>query len=174
MKTIPLTKGYSTIVDDEDYESLIKWKWCVVQTPHPRASRRGPGNTRIYMARQIMGAPDDVHVDHANGDTLDDRRANLRLCSVAENMRNSKKPKNNTTGYKGVYKVRNRFRAAITVDSGYVSIGTYPTAKDAAHVYDFAAQLFHGEFARLNFPLVDGNYGTHAIHSGHTEVAPRP
>jgi hypothetical protein len=161
MKTIPLTKGLEAIVDDEDYQDLIRWKWFANDTGGKyRPARNGPrsekNRAKIYMYRQIMGFPVDMEVDHINGDPLDNRRGNLRVCGRVQNANNRSKQANNTTGYKGVSLDSRvgRFVVRIKDRSGrYKYIGEYETAKDAAHVYDFAAQLFHGQFAKLNFPL---------------------
>lgn len=84
-KEIRLTKGYVSIVDDEDYEVLSKRKWhCVFQGTF-KYGRSG----RIYMHRLIM-KPDNTNfvVDHINHDTLDNRRCNLRICTKSENQKN--------------------------------------------------------------------------------------
>ena len=87
-KMIPLTKGYVTIVDVSDYDWLMQWKWQIspgnrdylyaaraIKIPKTRRCRSE------RMHRLILNAPDKVFVDHINGDGLDNRRCNLRLCS---------------------------------------------------------------------------------------------
>ena len=96
MKTIPLTQGKVAIVDDEDYEELMKHKWYANKRPDGRwyAVRRGPllGGRRktIYMHRALMAGASPLQVDHINGDGLDNRRANLRLVTQSVNQRNQK------------------------------------------------------------------------------------
>jgi hypothetical protein len=109
-REIPLTQGYITIVDDEDYEELARYKWHVhVRTHGPMARRLGKrdadGKQRsIYMHRQIMQAPLGMDVDHINHDTLDNRRSlNLRVCTRRQNLGNMRKRPGLSSQFKGVY-----------------------------------------------------------------------
>jgi len=160
MKQIPLTQGMFALVDDDDFEALSKWKWHANKSKgnyyacrnSPRVNKK---RTSIKMHRQIMNVPNDgLFIDHINGNGLDNRRENLRLCTNAENTRNSRVSSSNTTGYRGVslHGPTKKFRARIKSDDGTIYLGHFKTAIDAALAYDFAAKRFHGEFARLNFP----------------------
>jgi hypothetical protein len=105
------------------------------------------------MHRLILGAPDDMHVDHVNGNGLDNRRNNIRIASRAENMANRKKHKNNTSGFMGVWQAASgRWRARLWHNNKRHNLGTYDTREEAAHAYDAMARKLHGEFATLNFP----------------------
>lgn len=97
-----------------------------------------------------MDAPDSVRVDHINGDTLDNRKSNLRLCSHAENMRNRITPKNNKLGIKGVYYDcdRNKFKAQIKFNGKNIALGYYNVLGDADSAYRVAEEKYFGEFAR--------------------------
>lgn len=161
MKTIPLTKGFFTKVDDEDYERLAVHRWQA----HPRCGypnkigvtrglKKDHKSLTITMAREIVNAPNGKYVDHINGDTLDNRKCNLRICSNAENVRNRGSNKNNTSGYKGVNleKKNGRWTTRIQVNQKMIHIGCFATKEDAAVAYDKAAIKYFGEFARLNFP----------------------
>lgn len=152
-REIPLTKGLVALVDDEDYETLAASTWCVRGNP-PYASRHIQLGYRRYgqetMHRAIMGATDGQHVDHINGDTLDNRRANLRLCTHYQNMCN-RRP-NAGRKFKGVYRHGKGWRVTIQAEGQKVCIGTFPSEEIAARAYDEAARQLHGEFARLNFP----------------------
>jgi hypothetical protein len=110
------------------------------------------------MHRIVMGVTDPkIFVDHINGNTLDNRKENLRLCNNTENCRNSKKSVNNTSGYKGVSYVpwsgkwlRNKpWRAYIVVDRKQISLGMYKTKEEAHEAYKQAAVKYHGEFANF-------------------------
>lgn len=160
MKEIPLTKGYVALVDDEDYEFLMQWKWCAkvdrfYRTYAARSSSRLDGKRKLLlMHRIVMSAPDKKVVDHRNGNGLDNQKHNLRVCTHAENARNQGKQRNNTTGYCGVKRHRNGFQARLRVDGNLLCFGTYPTPEEAARAYDQAAMQYHGEFACLNFPSI--------------------
>lgn len=157
-REIALTRGYVALVDDEDFDWLSRWKW-IVHT-HPRgydtALRCVPaaeGGGQVKMHRAILGARPGLVVDHINGNTLDNRRCNLRLCTHAENMRNRRPHKNNAVGFKGVNLHANgSYVARIRADGRNVRLGTFACPVEAARAYDAAARRFHGEFARLNFP----------------------
>ena len=154
MKTIALTRGKVTIVDEEDFEELNKYKWHArIQTYTGAFRAKRYGNPiEVDMARQIMNCPPGLEVDHINGNLLDNRRCNLRICTHGENMRNRKLQKNNTTGYRGVTMVHpsKRYTAQIYEKRRKIHIGTYDTPEDAARAYNVAALANYGEFARLN------------------------
>ena len=103
-----------------------------------------------------MECPDRMVIDHVNGDTLDNRKSNLRVCTRADNKRSRPKQSNNTLGYKGVFKTKNghlRFGARIgNGRSKHQYLGSFNTIEEAARAYDQAAKEKHGEFAVLNFP----------------------
>lgn len=103
------------------------------------------------MHRLIMGFPVNMEVDHINGDTLDNRRCNLRICTHAENMANRKIHRDNTSGYRGVYwsKERNMWRVQIYINGK--KIDRYDkTLKGAALKYNELALKYRGKDARIN------------------------
>lgn len=154
-QTIQLTRGYVALVDDDDYEKLSSYKW----TAAPRDNRcyafrsEGPrGHQRtVRMHRVIMNAPDDLLVDHINGNTLDNRKENLRLCTMSQNMFNQGAQKDNTSGYKGVSYVKDRgkWSAQIAIRGKTHYLGYFHTPNEAYEAYCTAAKQLHGEFARL-------------------------
>ena len=153
MKSITLTKGKLALVDDEDFEHINQFSWYYsngyAYRPLPRKTRKKPS---ISMHRLIMDDPAGKEVDHINGNRLDNRRSNLRICTKAENRRNLGLRSTNSTGFKGVCfrKDIKKYQAQITVNSKSVYLGYYPTAQQAAHAYNDAAVKYYGEFARLN------------------------
>lgn len=155
MKQIPLTQGKFAIVDDDMFDYLSQWKWQCVSVGY--AQRRTGSilgkRTWIYMHRQIMNAPKTLEVDHINGNKLDNRRENLRLCTRAQNRRNNNMQMNNVSGFKGVSwaKRDQKWRAKIRVDGRTIHIGNFEDPKEAARAYDAKARELHGEFARTNF-----------------------
>lgn len=156
VREIPLTRGFVAIVDAADFARAMEFVW--VARPNGRLDR--PGTLKWYAScpkigllhRWLMDAPKSLQVDHINGDSLDCRRANMRLCTVSENMRNRPRPASWGPGFKGVKKYKGRYRAVIGFESRQVRLGSYATPEEAAAAYDEAARRLHGEFARLNFP----------------------
>jgi hypothetical protein len=164
VKTIELGHGRVALVDAADYDGLRQHRWHCVNR---RAARTGPDGSVVYMSRQIMDAPAGSQVDHINGDILDNRRSNLRLCTAGENRCNAKRHRNKRSSrYKGVYRERGRerWRAIIGREYRTISLGTFATEEEAALAYNAAAERYHGEFARLN--NIAGNEFRNARQSG--------
>ena len=165
MKTIELTRGKVALVDDADFVVLSQYSWCTKRDGHQfyaHRSKKQQGKTiTTMMHRQITGLAvgNTYQVDHINGDGLDNRRENLRICSKAQNVRNSRK----YTGlhrYKGVAFYHGRpnksWQARIRVEGKLLSLGYFVSQVDAAAAYDVAALFYWGEYAGLNFP--DNDY----------------
>lgn len=107
MKKIPLSSGKKALVDDDDYEALIKHSWWFDGRYAVREKRYGPRKRnkkrKYYMHRVVMDCPKSMMVDHINGNKLDNRKENLMVCTQVENQQNRKRQQsNNTSGYRGV------------------------------------------------------------------------
>ena len=159
-RKIPLTQGRFAIVDPQDYRHLSKYKWRLCRTKgknvlYAERSVRLPNGkySRILMHRQLMEAPEGYVIDHVNISGLDNRRANLRPATIAQNAWNSKK-RNPRSGYKGVWfaKDKGMWRASIVCHGRRKHLGYFTDKIAAARAYDAAAIKYHKEFARLNFP----------------------
>lgn len=155
MKQIKLTKGQFALVDDEDFERINANKWCVsIHHSGYYAHRFSKTSKKIvYMHREILNAGAGSTTDHINGNTLDNRRANLRLCTNSQNLGNRGKPSNNKSGYKGVswHTKERKWKAFICSNRKTKGLGSYTNKEDAARAYDKAAKEMFGEFARTNF-----------------------
>lgn len=156
---IPLTKGRFAIVDAADAEWLGQWRWCFSgrrKTADGGYASRGTWDGQrcsiIYMHRLIAAPSGGEHVDHINGDKLDNRRANLRLCSPSENLCNKGPQCNNRSGFKGVslHAASGRWSAQITRHGIHHYLGLFETPEVAAEEYNAAAIRLHGQFAFTN------------------------
>lgn len=164
MAEIPLSQGKVAIIDDADLPLVAPFKWYCNYGYAVRSILDCGKHRQVRMHRVIMNAPDGMEVDHINGDRLDNRRANLRLCSRADNLKNKavcKKHAEIASRFKGVswHKSSRKWRARIKLDKIYRSLGYFTDETEAALAYDTAARELFGEFARPNFP------GTEVSHA---------
>ncbi len=156
MKRIPLTKGKEALVDDEDYEYLMQWKWHLAGGRYAARTDYSGGRHRdIYMHKVVMertGLTPSDRGDHRNRDELDNRRNNLRPATFSENGQNYGLRKDNKSGYKGVTWSRRHgcWRARITILGRQTFLGHFGSKTDAARAYNEAAVKLFGEFAVLN------------------------
>lgn len=154
-KELPLTRGKVALVDDDMFEYLNQWKWFYQSKGYAaRNSRIDTKRITILLHRVVINAPDEMQVDHINGNRLDNRKENLRLCTNWQNTANHKMYSHNVTGYAGVgFLKRARYKkwiARIVVHGKLIYLGSYTTPKDAALAYNEAALKYRGEFASLN------------------------
>ncbi len=158
-----LTGGSVAFLDVEDLSLVTGICWSAGSPKnYARCGRLIQGKLKtIRMHRVITNAPDGMEVDHINGDSLDNRRANLRVCTREENQRN--RGGMGLCKFKGVSYEHGRrsshWRARIMVDGKAIGLGMHQTMERAAHAYDAAATEFHGKFACLNFNQETG--GSH-------------
>jgi len=161
-RRIPLSQGKFAIVDPEDYPRLAKHKWYAAYNGHSFYAIRGqwsPIRKRrltISMHRIILNVHPSLYVDHINRNGLDNRKANLRPATPADNSRNARHPKINTSSkYRGVFwnPRAGNWRAAISVNHKKKHIGYFNSETQAAKAYDRAARKYHSQFAVVNFPV---------------------
>lgn len=161
IKEIVMARGIVTIVDDEDYEWAKDYTWWSNIRSKYVMTRKHKKDKWQYLHRMIMeriyGDIGSSHVDHINGDSLNNCRCNLRLCTPTQNMQNMGKFTTNThSKYKGVcymvntQKRRKRWCAYIQINKKRKNLGYFLTEEEAALAYNQAAKEYYGEFARLN------------------------
>ncbi len=142
-----------TMVDDEDFEWLSKWKWHLSR-PNGYVVRKQKKNGKecaIFMHKEILKPPHGMLGDHRFGDKLDNRRENLRICTHSTNSMNRKQRCTNKLA-KGVswHRLDNLFQARVKVNGKRISLGYFHTEAEASAAYNAGAIQYHGEFARLN------------------------
>lgn len=130
---IPLTQGLYALVDDEDYPAVVGLSWCAMRTRHTFYAYRSGS---VLMHRMLC--PGWPQVDHANGDGLDNRRANLRPASHSQNQANRPKAPGSSSQFKGVQLFRRtgKWRARIKIDGLEHHLGYFMVEADAARAYD--------------------------------------
>jgi len=154
MKEIPLSGGMSALIDASDYPLVSTYTWCAHRIDGSIYAatniRDGESTHTVHMHRLLM-TPGSMHVDHINGDGLDNRRENLRVCTNAQNRLNSRRYRNNTSGAKGVSwcKKTGKWYARIAVDGRRVFLGFFPTINEASDAYAKASSAMHGAFGRV-------------------------
>jgi hypothetical protein len=154
---IQLSRGKLALIDDTDVERVMPYRWFAMQTRKDKwyaAAHVEGRNKLVYLHRFLAGPKHNEVVDHVNGDGLDCRRENLRVCTNTENQWNtSGKTFRKSSQYKGVTfdKAMNRWKARLGVSGKVICSPTFSTAEEAARAYDELAIAHHGNFARLNF-----------------------
>jgi hypothetical protein len=150
MKQISLTgrngQDKYALVDDDIFEELNQFKWRY-QNGY---AVRSVGYDIQTMHNYIMGNPkgSDLIVDHMDWDRLNNQRSNLRLVTRSQN--NTNKRTQSKSGYRGVGKVDNKWRAQISVKGNNVILGLFTTAEEAANAYNSKAVELFGDCAILN------------------------
>lgn len=148
IKTIPLTKGKFATVDAEDYENLSQHKWHWADNGGGGYAVRCAMRKSMRMHRVITNCPRDMVVDHINGDGLDNRKGNLRVCTNTQNIQSRLTFKNNSSGQKGVCyrKDSRKWRARLGVRGKYITLGNFETFEEAKRCYITRAKEEYGEF----------------------------
>ena len=155
MKLIKLTQGRFAQVDDEDFERVNQFKWSAHKNGNVWYSTRRNGKSSESMHSFIMGhSPKGMHVDHKDGDGLNNQKCNLRFCTPSQNSMNRGIKNGGTSIYKGIswLKAANQWSASIRHNDKRIYHKYFKNEIMAAKQYDIWATELFGEFARLNFP----------------------
>lgn len=154
MEKIKLTQGQFAIVDDEDFEEINKHKWYSLFNKGTdsfyavRSDYSGEKKKLIRMHRQIMNSQKEMHTDHINHNTLDNRKCNLRSCTNSQNQMNAKMRSDNTSGTTGViwHKATKRWRGQIKINQKHAYLGYFKNKQDAINARKEAEIKYFGEF----------------------------
>ena len=164
MKEIKLSNGRLVKVSDEDYDHLSQFKWharkahdktetlyAVRSIPHPLGLKYKNGKTKrktIQMHRELMSFPENIDVDHIDGDGLNNTRENLRLATKTQNQRNRKLTKTNKYGYNGIRKIGNKYYARLRIDGKEKCFSGYDTLEQAIEAKKLLEKQYYGDFVR--------------------------
>lgn len=161
-----LTRGQTAVIDNIDCDLKDNRRWLCSRNTHSGkmyvyrrdlGKRTDPRKLR-YLHRviieRILKRPLNKNeiVDHIDGNTFNNTRCNLRVCTHSQNSANSKKI-NSKTGYKGVVKYGSKYSVFCGLKGGPKYVGSFKTKKEAAEAYDNAAIARAGVFAATNKDL---------------------
>ena len=152
-----LPTGRYFIFDAVDTDKVKQHRWTVAESGYVETTSYLKGESvRLRLHRIIVDAPDEMVIDHINGNRWDNRRCNLRIATPMDNSHNHKLFITNSSGYTGVSyeKRRGKYAAYIHVDGRKKHLGYFNDPKTAAKAYDQAAVFYYGEFASPNFKEV--------------------
>lgn len=157
MKKIKLTQNQFSLVDDEDFDFLSKNKWQAARTKRGDTFYAGRTfwlkgkKTKIFIHQVVMNPPKGYVVDHINGNKLDNRKSNLRVCTNSENLKNQGLRSTNTSGYKGVFflKRERKWRATIKCNYKQYYLGEFLDKEEARQAYIKACHKYHGKYANI-------------------------
>lgn len=160
MKTIPLTQGKYALVDEYGFTLVGDYNWHAYKRKgshvwYARRNTSRPKRKTVLMHRVIIGAKEGETLDHKNGNGLDNRRANLRICTRSEqqlNCRSSSKYGFRGIGFSPKSKKESKWYAHVKVKGKHIALGSYATAIEAARALDRLAPKYMGTLYRPNFP----------------------
>jgi len=151
MKKIEI-RCHVIIVDDDMEQFVLSKKWSFSGVANGRYYAKL--STGVKLHQIIVGkVPPGYCIDHINGNGLDNRRENLRICTYSQNnMNHGPSIKRRSSPYRGVVfnKKRNKYEAHIKIGGKMTYIGLFSTAKEAAVAYNKMAKKHFGEFAWVN------------------------
>ena len=138
------------IIDKKDFILIKDKKWCLLSCGY---AATGSGKKQQRLHWMIIGKPIyPYRTDHKDQNKLNNRKDNLRHCTSSQNEMNKNLRKDNTSGYKGVYRHKGvqAWRAFLGYHRKQIHLGCYQTKEKAAEAYNEAALRFFGEYAVLN------------------------
>jgi len=152
---VPLTKGFTAIIDANDVGKVDSWNWTAVVKPHTVYAQRtvkaeDGKRASVKMHRVLLNAPDGCEVDHADGNGLNNKKSNIRIADAFGNRQNRAVPKSNTSGLKGAFfhKRDNKWMSKIVANGRSIFLGYFPDKESAHAAYQEGSKKYHGEFSR--------------------------
>jgi hypothetical protein len=155
MAEIHMTGGHIALIDEADVAKALGFGWHANRKEDGRIyAQARMGARRVFLHRWLLDEPAGLLVDHINGNSLDNRRANLRTCLHHENSHNRKVGPVGLSGFIGVQKhaTPGKCRAMLRYNTARLHLGVFDDPEHAARVRDYVARRLLGPFAACNFP----------------------
>lgn len=158
---LPLSQGKVAVIDFDDFEKVRPYKWHLSKSQNNLYARHNFSNDAGYLIlhRFLLDAPDNMDVDPRDGDGLNNRRNNIRLCTPSQNAqaRQRKRP-SMTSSFRGVFWDKHKahkaaWTARLRFNGKNIHCGSFKKEEDAARAYDKKAIELFGEWASPNFPI---------------------
>lgn len=149
-------KHGDVLIDIDDLPNVCNYTWFTKKAVNNSyyvycSITENKKDKKLLLSRLLMNPPKTMVVDHIDGNSLDNRRSNLRICTKGENNRNAKKNKRGLVKYKGVgIRKSGRYYAQIQFNGINHCLGTYDTPEEAAKIYNKYALRYFGVYARIN------------------------
>ncbi len=134
-------------IDDTDLPLIIIHKWYYTKSSK-RMRYLKSSSPAIYLHRLLLNPENNMDVDHIDGNTLNNKRSNLRICNRSQNIMNTKIISDNKSGHRGVYwdKKRNKWIAEIMINGHKTKLGRYENINDAINAYEEMALQNYKEY----------------------------
>jgi hypothetical protein len=146
ISVIFLPNNKIALVDEENYSEIAQFRWCLNTNGYPIRTENGQ---TTLMSRQIMNPPEDMYVDHIDGEPLNNKRDNLRICTNSQNQQHRVKlTSTSTSGYHGVsfYKSTCKWVSRIMTNGKRICLGYFDTIEEAIEARKEAEIKYHGNY----------------------------
>lgn len=145
------------LVDWREYSKVKDYGWYLSKDSHSYYLKANKGGSSISYHNFCYGS-EGYLVDHIDGNSLNNLRSNIRVCTPSQNQANQKlQSKSKSSQFKGVTfnKLKNKWIAQIGYEGNRIYLGQFESEKEAALKYDEAAIYYFGSFAKTNLVSVN-------------------